>query len=248
MAHDRVLGIPSPRVEGEEKVGGKAIYAVDVMLPGMLWVKVVRSPIAHGKINRIDVSKARDVPEVRAILTGQDLAGIRIGKKVVDMPILADGVVRYIGEKVAAVAADFASRLQGGVPAYVLAGFSPSFFKPYPQFGSLWGLDNTGQRQHQPRLAHDGVEALEALERERFDLVLMDVQMPRMDGFEATRRLRAAGVDLPIIALTAHAMKDDEARCLAAGMNGYLTKPFTASGLRAVIEQVLVPSAPGPSA
>lgn len=106
MAENRVLGIPSPRVEGEEKVGGKAIYAVDVMLPGMLWVKVVRSPMPHGEIKRIDVSKARAVPGVKAILTGQDLTGIRIGKKVVDMPILADGVVRYIGEKVAAVAAE----------------------------------------------------------------------------------------------------------------------------------------------
>ncbi len=106
MTENRVLGIPSPRVEGEEKVGGKAVYAVDVVLPGMLWVKVIRSPIAHGRIKRIDLSKAHAVARVNTILTGQDLAGIRIGKKVVDMPILADGVVRYIGEKVAAVAAE----------------------------------------------------------------------------------------------------------------------------------------------
>jgi carbon-monoxide dehydrogenase large subunit len=106
MAEPRVLGIPSPRVEGEEKVGGRAVYAVDVILPDMLWVKVLRSPIAHGKIKRIDISNAAAVPGVKAVLMGEDLAGIKIGKKIVDMPLLADGVVRYIGEKVAAVAAE----------------------------------------------------------------------------------------------------------------------------------------------
>ncbi|MGB7946472.1 MAG: molybdopterin cofactor-binding domain-containing protein, partial [Candidatus Binatia bacterium] len=106
MAENRNVGIPSPRVEGEEKVGGKALYAVDVVLPDILWVKVLRSPIAHGRIRRIDTAEAQNVPGVKAVLTGQELAGVRIGKKVVDMPLLADGVVRYIGEKVAAVAAE----------------------------------------------------------------------------------------------------------------------------------------------
>jgi CO/xanthine dehydrogenase Mo-binding subunit len=106
MAEIRTVGIPSPRVEGEEKVGGRALYAVDVVLPNTLWVKVLRSPIAHGKIKNIDLAAARKVPGVKIILTGQDVTGIKIGKKVVDMPLLADGVVRYIGEKVAAVAAE----------------------------------------------------------------------------------------------------------------------------------------------
>ncbi len=106
MTETQVLGAPSPRVEGEEKVSGTAVYAVDVTLPGMLWVKVLRSPIAHGRIKRIDVSKAAALAGVRTILTGQDLAGVKIGKKIIDMPLLADGVVRYAGEKVAAVAAE----------------------------------------------------------------------------------------------------------------------------------------------
>jgi CO/xanthine dehydrogenase Mo-binding subunit len=106
MADIRTVGIPSPRVEGEEKVGGKALYAVDVVLPDILWVKVLRSPVAHGKIKKIDTAAAQKLPGVKAVLTGQDLAGIKIGKKIVDMPLLADGVVRYIGEKVAAVAAE----------------------------------------------------------------------------------------------------------------------------------------------
>jgi CO/xanthine dehydrogenase Mo-binding subunit len=106
MAENRSVGIPSPRVEGEEKVGGQALYAVDVMLPNLLWVKVLRSPIAHGRIKRIDIAETQRLPQVKAVLTGQDLAGIRIGKKIIDIPLLADGVVRYIGEKVAAVAAE----------------------------------------------------------------------------------------------------------------------------------------------
>ncbi len=106
MNEMRSVGIPSPRVEGEQKVGGGAIYAVDVRLPDMLWAKVLRSPIAHGRIKKIDASKAIALQGVNAVLTGADLAGAKIGKKIVDMPILADGVVRYIGEKIAAVAAE----------------------------------------------------------------------------------------------------------------------------------------------
>jgi len=92
----------------------------------------------------------------------------------------------------------------------------------------------------------NGREALDKLERTPFDLVLMDCQMPQMDGFEATRALRereaaAAGADppkrLPIIALTAHAMAGDREECLAAGMDDYLSKPFTKQGLRSVLER-----------
>ncbi len=106
MNEIRSVGIPSPRVEGEQKVGGGALYASDVVLPDMMWTKVLRSPITHGRIKSVDVSKALALPGVKVVLTGADLAGARIGKKIVDMPLLADGVVRYAGEKVAAVAAE----------------------------------------------------------------------------------------------------------------------------------------------
>jgi CO/xanthine dehydrogenase Mo-binding subunit len=106
MNEIRSVGIPSPRVEGEQKVGGSATYAVDVTMPEMLWAKVLRSPIAHGRIKNIDVSRALALGGVKGVVTGADLAGAKIGKKIVDMPILADRVVRYVGEKVAAVAAE----------------------------------------------------------------------------------------------------------------------------------------------
>ncbi len=106
MANGRIVGVPATRGEGEDKVSGRARYTADMQVPDMLWCKVLRSPIAHGRIRRMDAGKALAVPGVRAVLTGADLGGARIGKKIVDMPLLADAVVRYIGEKVAAVAAD----------------------------------------------------------------------------------------------------------------------------------------------
>lgn len=102
----QVVGNPTPRVEGELKVSGEAKYAVDVTLPGMLWGKLLRSPIASGKIKRIDASKALALRGVHAVVTGQECTGLKIGRRLYDMPILADGEVRFIGEKVAAVAAD----------------------------------------------------------------------------------------------------------------------------------------------
>jgi CO/xanthine dehydrogenase Mo-binding subunit len=102
----QVVGNPTPRVEGELKVSGHAKYAVDITLPGMLWGKLLRSPIASAKIKRIDTSKAAELPGVHAVVTGQDCTGLKIGRRLYDMPILADGEVRFVGEKVAAVAAD----------------------------------------------------------------------------------------------------------------------------------------------
>ena len=88
-------------------------------------------------------------------------------------------------------------------------------------------------------VASNGREALQALEAGRPDVVLMDVQMPEMDGFEATRRIRADGRfdDLPIIAMTAHALKGDRERCIEAGMNDYLTKPIDPDKLFSVIAE-----------
>ena len=93
----------------------------------------------------------------------------------------------------------------------------------------------------------DGVQALEALTREHYDLVFMDCQMPELDGYEATKAIRAgesgaAGPSrLPIIALTAHAMAGDRELCLAAGMDDYLAKPFNLEQLREILDKWLLP-------
>jgi signal transduction histidine kinase/CheY-like chemotaxis protein len=98
------------------------------------------------------------------------------------------------------------------------------------------------KRGHQVVVAENGRRALEALERDSYDLVLMDVQMPELDGMAATALIRnkerPGGKHQPIIALTAHAMKGDKERCLAAGMDGYLAKPIQAQELYNLLESM----------
>lgn len=102
----KVIGKPIGRVEGPLKVTGAAKYVADVVLPGTLWGRVLRSPYPHAKIKSIDVQQALRVPGVHAVLTGNDVKGLRIGRNLRDMPVLADDKVRYIGDPVAAVAAE----------------------------------------------------------------------------------------------------------------------------------------------
>ncbi len=95
---------------------------------------------------------------------------------------------------------------------------------------------------HTTEVVENGLQALEAIREKHFDLVLMDIQMPVMDGIEATasiRRLSGSAREIPIIALTAYAMRDDEKRCLSAGMNGYLTKPVDFSELADMMKNVI---------
>jgi signal transduction histidine kinase/DNA-binding response OmpR family regulator len=96
---------------------------------------------------------------------------------------------------------------------------------------------------HQVDVVGTGAAALKALAQRAFDVVLMDVQMPELDGLETTAAIRAqergTGAHLPILALTAHAMQGDHDRCLAAGMDGYVTKPVKADQLYAMIDRVL---------
>jgi CheY-like chemotaxis protein len=94
---------------------------------------------------------------------------------------------------------------------------------------------------HSVVTASNGREALEALEKREIDMILMDLQMPEMDGVEATAAIRlkekTTGNHIPIVAMTAHAMKSDEARCLAAGMDGYISKPIRARDLLHLVEK-----------
>lgn len=102
----KVVGHPLGRIEGPEKVGGKTRYTADIQLPGILWGKCLRSPFAHARIVRVATEKAKKVKGVYAVLTGADLPPYRVGLSLQDIPLLAQGKVRFMGEKVAAVAAE----------------------------------------------------------------------------------------------------------------------------------------------
>ena len=110
MSSDRAaplaVGISAPRVDAVEKVTGAARYTADTIPPGpVLWARTLRSPFAHAKIRHIDTTRAVALPGVHSILTGADVTGRRSGRRIKDTPILAEDVVRFIGEPVAVVAA-----------------------------------------------------------------------------------------------------------------------------------------------
>jgi two-component system sensor histidine kinase/response regulator len=133
---------------------------------------------------------------------------------------------------------------------------------PVPEHGQSWHVlvaeDNIVNQKlvarllekwgHTVVLASTGTEVLRALDRELFDLVLMDVQMPDMDGLQATAVIRAqehrTGTHVPIIALTAYVMPGDEAQCLAAGMDAYVTKPIRPADLLAALQRIMEEKVP----
>src|SRR5436309_3477971 len=101
-----ILAVPEVRVEGALKVSGRARYVADVRVPGMLWARFLLSPVPHARIVSVDTAKARGVPGVHAVLTGADIGPRRFGRAIQDWPVLAYERVRYVGERVAAVAAE----------------------------------------------------------------------------------------------------------------------------------------------
>jgi CO/xanthine dehydrogenase Mo-binding subunit len=102
----KAVGQSVRRVDGVAKVTGRARYAGDLELPGMLFGRCLRSPYASARIVSIDVRRAKALPGVHAVLTGADVPDTRYGRMCKVIPLLAKGVTRFVGEKVAAVAAD----------------------------------------------------------------------------------------------------------------------------------------------
>ncbi len=139
----------------------------------------------------------------------------------------SDTVIKYIVDdtKLAPSLTDTSGRL----PRILLAEDNPTNQKVTAQMLAKISCE--------VEVAYNGREAIEMLRVRNYDLILMDCQMPEMNGFEATKRIRQsnAGAGIPIVAITANAMKGDKERCLAAGMNDYLSKPVSASELETVV-------------
>jgi signal transduction histidine kinase/DNA-binding response OmpR family regulator/HPt (histidine-containing phosphotransfer) domain-containing protein len=167
------------------------------------------------------------------------------------------GIAAYLTKPVRAQ--DLSNAITRALSAVVLPKPAPSSLSPAPIQSAeavtpvriLLAEDNPVNQQvavgllrrrgHQVTVADNGRMALELIEREKFDVVLMDVQMPEMSGFEVTEAIRArekeTGGHLRIVAMTAHAMTGDRDRCFAVGMDGYLSKPVNQKMLFSVIEQ-----------
>src|SRR5256712_13284666 len=104
--HATMIGAPVSQIQGPDKVAGRTRFTADMDVPGMLWGKILRSPHPHARIRRIDAAAAWSVPGVKAVVTREDAPGYLMGKVLRDMPVLCWDRVRYIGDRVAAVAAE----------------------------------------------------------------------------------------------------------------------------------------------
>ncbi len=111
----QVIGRSIPRTDNTGKVTGETRYTADVLLPGTLWAKTLRSPYSHARITSIDVSRAEKAPGVRAVLTGNDVRGILYGRRYRDISVLAQDRARFMGERVAAVAAETLEQAENAV-------------------------------------------------------------------------------------------------------------------------------------
>src|SRR5712692_6652456 len=151
MAALSVIGASVPRAEGPDKVVGRCIYTADVNLPGLLWGKILRSPYPHARIRRIDGSRARQAPGVRAVITGQDIPGHFMGKMIRDMPVLCWDVVRFVGDRVAAVAAETPEAAEDA-----LALIDVEYEQLPAVFDPLEAMEPNAERIHDDVSGYDG--------------------------------------------------------------------------------------------
>src|SRR5579884_197135 len=145
------IGAPVPRLEGSAKVTGRALYTADVALPGTLWGKILRSPHPHARIVRIDAAAAWQVPGVRAVVTGQDVPGHFVGKTMRDMPVLCWERVRFVGDRVAAVAAETVDAAEAALDAIAVE------YEPLPAvFDPLAAMQPEAPLLHDDLTRYDG--------------------------------------------------------------------------------------------
>jgi CO/xanthine dehydrogenase Mo-binding subunit len=168
------LSEPEERVEAHLKVRGVARYAADASMPGMLWSATLFSPLAHARITRIDASRARNMPGVHAVLTGDDLGNILWGRRIRDWPLLARDRVRFIGDRVAVVAAESPDIARQAIQAIeVDYDELPAVFDPLEALnsdapllhedGDSYALFGPGQRA--PR-SHPNVQGTQAVHKD----------------------------------------------------------------------------------
>lgn len=169
-----VAGRPLPRLDAPAKVTGSQIYGADVLLPGMLWGKLLRSPLPSAAIRHLDARPALAIDGVRAVVTAADIPAVRYGPAVKDMTVLARGCVRYIGEPIAAVAAttqEIAERAAAAIavelepspavfdPQEALLAEAPLVHPDWTDYAALPVLSRQGNIAGRSRIRHGDIEA-----------------------------------------------------------------------------------------
>ena len=215
-----------------------ALVLLDVLMPEMDGFEVARRIHQNAELSGTTIMMLSSIDDGDESRRCKEVGAAAFIRKPIRESELLSSILEALG---------LASMAQGGSPwADEIPALSPPIVRlrillaedtPVNQRLAVTLLEDRG---HSVVVANDGREALDALARGSFDLILMDVQMPRMDGFEATAAIRAGeavtGRRMPILAMTAHAMKGDRERCLAAGMDGYISKPIRAEQFLATVE------------
>ena len=151
MAFHSTIGKSIPRIDGLEKVMGKSMYIEDIKLPGMLYGKILRSPYAHARIIGIDTSRAEKLSGVKGVITGREVSGQRYGVLLRDQEVLPTDKVRYIGEKVAAVAAATPEIAEEAI-AFIKVEYDelPAVFDPLAAMKPAGPVLHEGLNSYQP--------------------------------------------------------------------------------------------------
>ncbi|HYH91767.1 MAG TPA: xanthine dehydrogenase family protein molybdopterin-binding subunit [Candidatus Saccharimonadales bacterium] len=194
------LARPEERVEGRAKVTGAARYAADHVMPGMLWARFLGSPLPHARIRSIDATRARAMPGVHAVLTGDDLRGLLHGRRLADRPVLAWDQVRFVGDRLAAVAAETVAQADAALaeidvdleplPAVLDldSALDPDAPVLHPDFASYRYVD--GERQPVP---HPNVQGAVRVRRDDADLEAVFASAARVFEHRFTTPRQHAG-------------------------------------------------------
>lgn len=221
--------------EGVETGHPFDLVLTDFQMPVIDGFELAKQIKSHPKLNQVKIILLSSVCEKTDIALCRDIGVSDYLEKPIQQKELLDKIkqVMSIREKKGVVEKTKTKNDRGSIRRILLAEDDL-----VNQEVAIGVLEKAG---HSVIVAENGKLALEALEKDTFDLVLMDVQMPVMDGFEATRLIRQMNgdiKDIPIIAMTAHAMEGDRERCIEAGMNDYIAKPIDVRILSKLITKI----------
>ncbi|MCP4693009.1 MAG: response regulator [Desulfobacterales bacterium] len=230
------------RLEAAETDPEFDLVLMDWRMPGMDGITAAREIRSRERIRRLPIimmtAFGREEIMNQAVKAGID----HFLMKPVKQSLLFDAIMEVFGEETSANVREALPARANEENLDAIMGAKILLVEDHPVNRRL-AMEWLKPGNFSIDIAENGLEAVSAVEKTVYDAVLMDIQMPKMDGYEATRRIRARpdGRDTPIIAMTAHAMKGDREKCLDAGMSDYVTKPIQPDRLFAVLTRWIRP-------